>query len=305
MFENKNIETTLYETSFGHGLYVLKNEEHQATSGPSYPTFNSIEKILNRSLAYLKDAFLYLYNSYELNQELKSRKVSLKRVLSKKQKENKEQTLWDTFTTGHTALTFLNRTKRFDSSLLSSSDVKEYAEVLKKEDLTIIEDGLNPKKLVKPSEVIKKEEGKELVLYPFVFPGKGKWSYDHIVLIAVDFKKQEIIYYDSQGLSSDDPSRLDIFEQDKKFNLREDLEILGESLFKDKFSIKENKIKQQKDPNNCGVFVLSMMDSLSKGDTFEAAIDKCSKTRVSSLRNNLGSNYIDYYCNLKKNNNDN
>ena len=182
-------------------------------------------------------------------------------------------------------------------------------------------EGIRFKKL--PSEAgIKKplEDQPQTVLYPFIFKKKESFGVDHIVLIGVDFKKNEVFYYDSQGFKSDHAKRSFIVEDQKAIEhvddendevplvreehvstkikaMREDLEDLAKTLFPgEQFSIKENCERHQKDPHNCGVFVLSAMDRLASGATFENTVKDLRDTPVKTLRKQLADRMIQAIC---------
>ncbi len=77
------------------------------------------------------------------------------------------------------------------------------------------------------------------------------------------------MYYDSQGLSSDDPTRVKRYPD---FNMRKDLEALGDKLFpKETFTIEENQDKHQTDTQSCAVYVLTMMHWLASRLSLETA----------------------------------
>lgn len=121
-----------------------------------------------------------------------------------------------------------------------------------------------------PSELIDlyEDEIKELdfLFIPFVYESvnilqkltRGRSS--HIVLIAIDFKKNHIEYYDSLGNL---PSEWNCYEG---FNMDDDLEKIQMKCFKHKKSqIFINSIIQQKDAHNCGVFVSNYIVEKIKG----------------------------------------
>ncbi|MCB1119189.1 MAG: hypothetical protein KDK65_04440 [Chlamydiia bacterium] len=105
-----------------------------------------------------------------------------------------------------------------------------------------------------------------VLLYPYVVEKKGVFSVNHIVLIAVDPDKKKIYYFDSQGLSSDDPKR--------SINLRGELETIGRNLFpNDTYSIEESRLGLQSDPYNCGAFVMMAMEKFNEGKDLEDVVN--------------------------------
>lgn len=189
----------------------------------------------------------------------------------------------------------LKKLLNYCSTLLSNIDIINFTTFLSKK--YQIKNAFHNNCLInfdKPSKVITKEmQGR--VFLPFVFPKKNPFSFDHIVLIAVDMPRKEILYYDSQGLSSDDPSRLKVFKED--FNMRQDLESLSQKLFGGEGKIIENFEAVQKDPFNCGVFVLRALDQLSNPKTnvaFKSFVDKGMDEDIRDVRKELGNQVIDF-----------
>lgn len=128
--------------------------------------------------------------------------------------------------------------------------------------------------LLKDSKQVQPENSeKRLIAYPFVYPPSNKWSPPHIVLILVDKEEKTIWYYDSQGLTSDDPSRLRIFEDDLDFNMHENLVQLSQVLFPNEVvKLVENLSVHQTDPVNCGAFICWVLEKLYKGNSIEEAL---------------------------------
>ena len=182
-------------------------------------------------------------------------------------------------------------------------------------------EGIRLKKLPSEAGITKPlEDQPQTVLYPFIFKKKESFGVDHIVLIGVDFEKNEVFYYDSQGFKSDHAKRSFIVEDQKAIEhlndendeellvreehvstkiktMREDLEDLAKTLFSgEQFSIKENCERHQKDPHNCGVFVLSAMDRLASGATFENTVKDLRDTPVKTLRKQLADRMIKAIC---------
>jgi hypothetical protein len=283
-----NIESVSYKYNYSsetqHSISITGH--HKMTLGPSF--LEHITKVVNACKLQLKDFFLSYYNS---------------NLYQKKLIENKlEESVLNKNSQGATL--FLNRTIKKEAPLLSNIDVSEYSGIIKNKyqnNITLMS-GFGSNKTIdkiQPSKIIPIKSNKNspnLIFYPFVYPAKNWYSYDHIVLIAIDKKKKEIIYYDAQGLSSDDDQRKNIFTDDLNFDMRTDLVNLGKSFFKDeKFTISENRNKHQTDPYNCGVYTLSMMESLSKGLNFKEACEELGKESGSILRTRLGDNCMDYY----------
>ncbi len=136
------------------------------------------------------------------------------------------------------------------------------------------------------------------IFYPFVFPSKEMWSSAHIVLIYVDLRKSLVGYYDSLGLSPDDPIRLHIFEDNPEFNMYNDLQNLADSLPKkiegDAPQYYENRIVHQTDPFNCGIFVSKVIQLLATEEiSFEDLIIKQWDGPIYSCRKELTLKYID------------
>lgn len=157
--------------------------------------------------------------------------------------------------------------------LFSNADVLSFAEKLK--NLKCHNEGYisplpsslgerNPSAVIKINLEDKDKDKDKIIAYPFVFPKKNRFSFDHIVLIAVDPKEHNIYYIDPQGLSSDDPSRLKCFDDKTDFDMRKDLEKLGRQLFDNgEYTIIENRECYQKDPYNCGAFVMVGLETLN------------------------------------------
>ncbi len=116
--------------------------------------------------------------------------------------------------------------------------------------------------------------GKEkLIVYPFVYPAVGLFSLPHIVLLIVDKPGSTLWYYDSQGLTSDDPSRLKLFEDDPDFNMHENLVQLGKLFFPNQVvKIVENLSPHQIDPLNCGPLICRVLKRLYEGKSVEEAL---------------------------------
>lgn len=125
-------------------------------------------------------------------------------------------------------------------------------------------EGRDPK-----SVILKKiESAKQLIVYPFIWPPNtylGIQSYPHIVLVVVDQKERQIFYYDSQGVTSRQKSKPNLFSDNPKFNMSDNLQELAEALRKrdqKNRKILENIERHQTDPVQCGVYILSKLESL-------------------------------------------
>ena len=141
---------------------------------------------------------------------------------------------------------------------------------------------------IKPSTMFQKDVPiGGITLYPYVFTG-GRFGVDHIVLVAIDHNKKEIMYYDPQGLTSDDPTR-----RTKEIDMHEELKALGTQCFKGSYTLKEINVPHQKDSHSCGVYVSTAMKQLSEGKSFEEAMKHCAETPVKQLRRALTDGLIE------------
>jgi len=125
-----------------------------------------------------------------------------------------------------------------------------------------------------PEKVEKQHQYKEdVIAYPFVYPKRGYFTVSHVVIILVDRKDATIYYYDPQGLTSDDPARLQIFKDDLDFNMHENLIQLARVLFPNDIArVVENLSSHQIDPINCGTFVCRVLRNLYQGKSVEEAL---------------------------------
>lgn len=153
-----------------------------------------------------------------------------------------------------------------------------------------------------------KTPGKKLLAYPFTYPSSG-CSFPHIVLIIVDVTAKTIYYYDSKGLTSDDPAMSGMFSDNPKFNMHESLTKLAEEIFPDEGRVIENIAPHQTDAVNCGIFVMRALENLSKIKEDELD-NKSSKAVIQALsfdpenddilkvRRNIGKVYQEYLSTL-------
>lgn len=141
-------------------------------------------------------------------------------------------------------------------------------------------------------EAIKHEWKQDVIVYPFIYPGKRAIYFSHIVLIIIDKKAKKIYYYDPQGLTSNDSSRLGLFEDNKEFNMHENLVQLAKALFgqkSDQVEVIENIAVHQTDPVNCGVFICRVLKRLYKGMSIpEALTYDQSQESISDTRKRMG-----------------
>lgn len=112
----------------------------------------------------------------------------------------------------------------------------------------------------------KAEDVPNFLFFPFNYA--GSWTSldtSHIVMIAIDFARKEVIYYDSQGRT---PDQRKIYSN---FDMGLELEALRMICFgKDpEAKIKVPEFVHQQDSHNCGVCVLHFAESLVKGESFE------------------------------------
>ncbi|MBA3815550.1 MAG: hypothetical protein H0X29_03350 [Parachlamydiaceae bacterium] len=143
----------------------------------------------------------------------------------------------------------------------------------------------------------------DYIVYPFVFPRKSVLSCPHIILIIVDQLEKKIYYYDSQGLTSDDPSRLELFEDHLKFNMHENLVLLAETLFKDcESEIIENVAMHQSDPVSCGVFVSFAVEKILQGKSIPEALNyNPLEETITDARKRMGLAYMRAMQEIEKN----
>lgn len=149
-----------------------------------------------------------------------------------------------------------------------------------------------------------KKYDQRMIVYPFVYPSNGIFSFAHIVLIVVDQKKQKIFYYDSQGLTSDDLARSGLFEDRPDFDMHTNLTELAGLLFEDAEGgvvVVENNAQHQIDPVNCGTFVLRAIHRLYLGMEVEEALSFDSlEEDISEVRRELGLIFFQYLWHIKK-----
>ena len=192
---------------------------------------------------------------------------------------------------------FVNATQNKRGEFMRPSYVDKFIEfVMEKKPGEIDNGGVLLKK--SPSEMSLKKSPSEMslnetppktgiTLYPYVFKG-SRFRVDHIVLVAIDHGKKEIMYYDPQGLTHDDPTR-----KTKEIDMKEDLEKLGKKCFPDKnFTIQESKSAHQTDSHSCGVYVLTAMKKLAEGESFQDTMNHCKETPVTHLRRGLTDSLI-------------
>ena len=118
-----------------------------------------------------------------------------------------------------------------------------------------------------------RERKETIITYPFVYPSTSILALPHIVIIVIDMRESKVWYYDSQGLTSDDPSRLGIFKDDLDFNMHNNLVQLAKELFQneDVIQITENLSIHQIDPFNCGTLICRVLKGLYEGKSVEEA----------------------------------
>lgn len=187
------------------------------------------------------------------------------------------------------------------ASLFSAYDVDEFVAGL--QNIEVVREGYSIRDATliqgrKPTDLINKASAEaRLIAMPFVFPKKGLFSVDHIVLIVINKDKSTISYFDSQGLSSDDPKRLGCFVDNNgtkvDFNLREDLEALGQTLFNGDYTLEENRIPLQKDPSNCGAYVMQGMQLASEGKNLTKIVQDMQSSPL-NIRSRVKSAYDRY-----------
>lgn len=126
-----------------------------------------------------------------------------------------------------------------------------------------------------------------LLAYPFVYSSSSFFSAPHIVLILVERGKKEIYYYDSRGLTSDDPTYI-------HYKMHESLIALGRSLFKEApFRVIENRARHQVDSMSCGVFVATALKRLFEGESIPEALNFGNTLEVAlALRQQMGQFYL-------------
>jgi hypothetical protein len=132
----------------------------------------------------------------------------------------------------------------------------------------------------KPSKVLADETNTNtyantVKLMPFVFPSLGLFSEAHMVLISVDYKEKQIRYFDPKGAYSDDTKYKGCFQDNLKFDMRQDLETLQDNLMqKDieaapndhkSWELMENTVAYQRDVANCGAYVALAMKDEAEG----------------------------------------
>lgn len=115
-----------------------------------------------------------------------------------------------------------------------------------------------------------KESKARTIVYPFVYPAMGVFSFPHFVVNIIDRVDATIVYYDSQGLTSDDPCR-QVFEE--PFNMHDNIVELAETIFPDRDSqVIENRSQHQFDPVNCGTIGLGVLEKLYEGKSIVEAL---------------------------------
>ncbi len=273
-----NIHSNKLEHTFFH---IDNKTPHVATRGPSI--LRKFKKLTNFISLKLQDKFT---TSNQLKSHLRKCDLTLDALNAEGQGNGIENMLKK----------LDNKTSQFLSQIDYSNYISQFLNKSKHDDVVIHTLGINSSKNIrnkKPSDM--QLANGNLILIPFVYPKKGSFSYDHIVLIAVDKVQKQILYYDSLGLTSDDPTRLEVFADDQNFNMRRDLIEIGNKVFgNEPYEIIENKEPQQKDPFNCGAFVLTAMTRLVEGKPLENAIDN-GKSPLREIRRNLANKYIQNY----------
>lgn len=131
------------------------------------------------------------------------------------------------------------------------------------------------------------------IIYPFVFPPKNAMCFDHIVLIIIDQEEEKIYYYDSKGLTSDDPERMGMFRDKPQFNMHKNLVQLASMLFKKCGEVIENVAIHQTDPVNCGVYVCKALERLYQGMSVPEALSyNPLEESISDARKRMGIAYM-------------
>ena len=135
---------------------------------------------------------------------------------------------------------------------------------------------------------------------PFVYPA-NRGSEQHVVLLAVDPRRQEIRYFDPKGLYSDDTSRIGGFTDDQDFNMRTDLEALRDKLSGSGtgWKIKENTTTYQRDPTNCGNYVALAMENEANGQRVGTDWES-GPAWVNARKPRLAQKVWNFYSNLLK-----
>lgn len=164
---------------------------------------------------------------------------------------------------------FLLRSNK-NAALMTTIDVRRFAQILENVNLCVLTDELvkgcagtmNPRSSIL-AHATNKDAKDNIIAYPFVFPG-GMFKYEHIALIVVDKINKRVFYYDSQGLSSNDPNR-----KSGNVNLRKQLVALTIDLsatLGGEWAIEENTTKHQINPFDCGNYVMNALLQLDRID---------------------------------------
>lgn len=115
----------------------------------------------------------------------------------------------------------------------------------------------------------------------------------HIVMIAVDFEKKQVMYYDSQGLSSSQRREY------SGFDMRKDLEDIKNICFPDDNAATicdSSSVHQEEDKHNCGVYILHFADALLGGESFSDIQKKpIPGSKIESIRTDYAKEVFKYF----------
>jgi len=162
-------------------------------------------------------------------------------------------------------------------STLSNANVNHYLNYLKeqyKDKVDFIreyfvgnrEDTINQQSML--TKIMLKMESShswELLFIPFAFKGKFQFYHDHIVVIIINKRRNQIQYYDPQALLPSDPYRR-VFQG---FSMQVFLDELKGEFAGEEFEIVYNRIFHQEDINNCAVYILDCIERMAGGEKFE------------------------------------
>lgn len=216
--------------------------EHIATQGPS--TKDRIIKILWRVTLWIVSTTI---SKNDLKRTMKpgTRFKIGKEVLA----DSETEKVLDFIAKVHSA-----------SPLMGLTDIEFFAKSLQNPQLRYLHcDQVQPSVSIQIESKDKAASEQNIIAYPFVYPASGRFSYDHIVLVVIDRKHKTILYYDPQGLTSDDPSR-----NFGRTTMHEDLQQLARRLFPEGgATIIENVTKHQSNPVDCGSYVMRALAGLN------------------------------------------
>ncbi len=122
--------------------------------------------------------------------------------------------------------------------------------------------------------LISAKESEGLFAIPYTFPS---YPINHITMIVVDFKNQDVCFFDSKGITAESAD----FTYSLQFSMKNELERLGKVCFGDDWSskghIKSNSKAFQNDVNNCGRWVALFIEEMCKKKSWDSTMNELTR----------------------------